>query len=550
MRYQETMTAGKAVVECLKIEGVKHVFNVPGESFLAVLDELESQSEIELLSARHEGGAGFMAEGYAKVSGKVGVAMATRGVGGANISIAIHTAFQDSTPMVVFLGQVKREFREREGFQEVDFGRNFKEIAKWTVEISDAKRVPELVQRAFRVAQTGRPGPVVVSLPEDMLLDEALMTFGPPTQKSKPVPSPEELKKFEELLSKAERPIVIAGGGIRRSGAEDALVEFLDKYKLPVAAGYRRHDLINNEHEAYIGQFILSAPPSLIQHVKESDLVIALGTRLSEATSQDYSILPWGQSLVHVDIEASTIGKVYAPDLGIVSDLNSALKAFTKLDLDKNWSEWQAVCRRSFEKLVENPGDGSIYSEIARVIHDQLPEEAMLTMDAGNFASWFNTGFPLRRSNSLIAPTNGAMGYGLPAAVGAKHAVPDRPVIALCGDGGVMMTVQEIETSVRSKRPIVCIVFNNGKYGTIRMHQELHYPGKVIGTDIGNVDFAKMAEGMGAVGVKVENKEGFEGAFKEALSRNVTTLIDVRCHDVEHIVNGKTIRDLRSISVR
>ncbi len=549
MRYQETMTAGKAVVECMKIEGVEHVFNVPGESFLAVLDELASQNEIQLLSARHESGAGFMAEGYAKVSGKVGVAMATRGVGGANISIAVHTAFQDSTPMVVFLGQVKREFRNREGFQEVDFDRNFNEIAKWTVEIDDAKRVPELVQRAFRVAQTGRPGPVIVSLPEDMLLDEALMTFGPATQKPAPTPSLGELKDFEQLLSKAKRPIVIAGGGVHRAGAKQALAHFLDKYKLPVAAGYRRHDMIDNHHEAYIGQLILNAPKTLVQHIQEADLVIALGTRLSEATAQDYKLLSWDQTLIHVDIEASSMGKAFIPDLMIVSDLDHALKAFSDLSIDKNWEEWQTKCRRSFEDLVKTRPDESIYSDIANVLVDQLPKKAMLTLDAGNFASWLNTGLPLSSFHSLIAPTNGAMGYGLPAAVGAKHAVPDRPVIAICGDGGLMMTIQEIETSVRSDRPIICIVFNNAKYGTIRMHQEKHYPGKVIGTDIGDVNFAKIAEGMGAAGISVETKEAFESSFKAALSRDVTTLIEVNCQDVEYIVSGKTIHDFRNVPV-
>lgn len=549
MRYQELMTAGEAVVKCMKIEGVEYVFNVPGESFLAVLDGLASQDEIQLLSARHESGAGFMAEGYAKMSGKVGVAMATRGVGAANISIAVHTAFQDSTPMVVFLGQVKREFRDREGFQEVDFGRNFNEIAKWTVEIDDAKRVPELVQRAFRVVQTGRPGPVIVSLPEDMLMDEALMTFGPATQKPEPTPSPDELKGFEQLLKNAKKPIVIAGGGVRGAGAEEALARFLDKYKLPLAAGYRRHDLIDNGHEAYIGQLILNAPKTLVQHIQEADLVIALGTRLSEATSQDYKLISWQQTLIHVDIDVGSMGKAFIPDLTIVSDLDHALKAFTNLNVDQNWQQWQSECRGSFEELVKTRPDESIYSDVANALLDHLPKDAMLTLDAGNFASWLNTGLPLRHSNSLIAPTNGAMGYGLPAAVGAKHAVPDRPVIALCGDGGLMMTIQEIETSVRSERPVICVVFNNGKYGTIRMHQEKHYPGKVIGTNIGDVNFAKIAEGMGAVGVSIETKEEFEASFNEALSRDVTTLIEVRCQDAEHIVSGKTIDDFRNVPV-
>ncbi|AXF56131.1 thiamine pyrophosphate-dependent enzyme [Salicibibacter kimchii] len=544
-RYQKTMTGGEAVVECMQIEGVEHVFTVPGESFLAVLDALEHQTSIRLIANRHEGGAGFMGEGYAKASGKPGVVMATRGVGAANASIAMHTAYQDSTPLVVFLGQVQRDFRGREGFQEVDFGSNFHEMAKWTTEITDAQRVPELVQKAFRVAQTGRPGPVLVSLPEDMLKDEALMTFGPAAHKPRPTPSQEEAKKFLELLQQSKRPIVIAGGGVQLSGAEEALRHFAEKYAIPVIAGFRRQDLIDNHHPNYVGHMGLGAARSLVKHFQEADLVIALGTRLSEATSQNYTLLEWEQSLIHVDVDPNTIGMVYAPDLGIVADLKMALEAFTDLPLQQTWENWLQTCKQSFDRIVEKPGDDSIYTSVVETLYNRLPEEALLTNDAGNYATWVNGLFRLKGSNSFIGPANGAMGYGLPAAVGAKLFEPERPVVALCGDGGFMMTIQEIETSIRANVPVICIVFNNQMYGTIRMHQEMHYPEKVIGTDLGKVDFAKMAEAMGANGCNVETGEGFRIALMDALDVETTTVIDVKCDDEPYVAYRKTIDDMR-----
>ncbi|SDJ18746.1 thiamine pyrophosphate-dependent enzyme [Natribacillus halophilus] len=546
-RYQKTMTGGEAVVECMRIEGVERVFTVPGESFLAVLDALEHQASIRLLSNRHEGGAGFMAEGYAKVSGKPGVLMATRGVGAANASIAIHTAYQDSTPLVVFLGQVKRGFRGREGFQEVDFARNFNEMVKWTTEISDAERVPELVQKAFRVAQSGRPGPVLVSLPEDMLRDEALMTFGPAAHKARPVPSSVEAAQFQALLERAERPVVIAGGGVLLAGAEKALLDFAEKFDIPVIAGFRRQDFMDNHHPAYVGHMGLGAPRSLVNHFQEADLVIALGTRLSEATSQDYTLLNWDQALVHVDIDPNTLGKVYPPDLGIVADLKMALQTFTEKPIHRKWTEWLQTCKQSFDHLVEKPGDDSIYSAVVESLYERLPADALLTNDAGNYATWVNARFRLKRPHSFIGPTNGAMGYGLPAAIGAKNAVPDRLVVALCGDGGVLMTFQEIETSIRAECPVICVVFNNNMYGTIRMHQEMHYPEKVIGTDLGSIDFAKLAEAMGATGLHAEDTEEFRTALEAALQSRQTTVIDVKCDEEPYVAYQKTIADMREV---
>nr|WP_319592843.1 thiamine pyrophosphate-dependent enzyme [Salicibibacter halophilus] len=471
------------------------------------------------------------------------------GVGAANASIAIHTAYQDSTPLVVFLGQVQREVLGREGFQEVDFDRSFQAMAKWTTEITDARRVPELVQKAFRVARTGRPGPVLVSLPEDMLKDEALMTFGPSAHKPKPAPSREEADKFQELLQQSKQPIIIAGGGVQLSGAEEALRLFAEKYSIPVIAGFRRQDLIDNHHPNYVGNMGLGAARSLVKHFQEADLVIALGTRLSEATSQNYTLLGWEQSLIHVDVDPNTIGMVYAPDLGIVADLKMALETFTELPFQQTWENWLQTCKQSFDRIVEKPGDDSIYTSVVETLYNRLPDEAVLTNDAGNYATWVNGLFRLKRPNSFIGPANGAMGYGLPAAVGAKMFAQEKPVVALCGDGGFMMTMQEIETSIREDIPVICIVFNNQMYGTIRMHQEMHYPEKVIGTDLGSVDFAKMAEAMGANGYNVETGEDFRAALEDALQFGKTTVIDVKCEEEPYVAYRKTIDDMRKASM-
>ncbi len=327
-RRAKTMTAAQAIVECMKIEQVRDVFCVPGESYLPLLDALHDEESIRLISARHESGAAFMAEGYAKSKLKPGVVMATRGVGAANLSIGVHTAYQDSSPMVVFLGQVHSKFRGREGFQEVNLDRYFGHIAKWAVEVNDADRMPELVQRAFRIAQTGRPGPVVVSLPEDVLPTEAAMSFGPATVKPKPAPSQEETDRVEELLSKAEKPLIIAGGGVKSAQAEDALVTFAEDFHLPVIAAFRRHDVFPHDHPLYAGHLGLGTNPKILETVEEADLIIALGTRLSEVTTQDYKIITADKQLIHIDISVDTIGKVYSPDVGITADAGEALKKF------------------------------------------------------------------------------------------------------------------------------------------------------------------------------------------------------------------------------
>ncbi|KGX90807.1 thiamine pyrophosphate-dependent enzyme [Pontibacillus marinus] len=536
-------SGAKAIIECMKRESVSHVFCVPGESYLPVLDAIHDEESIALISARHEGGASFMAEGYAKASGKPGVVMATRGVGGSNLTIGVHTAYQDSTPMVVFLGQVHRDFRGREGFQEIDLDQYFSHIAKWTVEIQDAKRVPELVQRAFRIAQTGRPGPVVVSLPEDMLIEKAFMSFANPVQKPAPRPSVKEIEAIESLLHEAERPLIIAGGGVQRSGAELSLWGFAKTYEIPVMAAFRRHDVFPNDDEHYVGHLGLGTHTNLLETVEKADTILAFGTRLSEVTTQDYSIINKDHKLIHVDIDFEVIGNVFAPDVGVVADLKESLQALSKINVTTRWSEWRKERRRAYEDATSIDKE-SFNQNVIATMQKLLTQDAVLTNDAGNFAGWLHSFYQFRKRNTYVGPTSGAMGYGMPAALGAKLARPERTVVSLSGDGGFMMTMQELETAVRCNIPIISVVFNNQMYGTIRMHQEIHYPYKTIGTNLGSVQFAEIAKGMGARGFFVRTIEEFEEALTEAMNGGVAAVIEIES-DPEQISVSSTIQQVR-----
>lgn len=542
----KTMTGAKAIVECMKIEDITHVFCVPGESYLPILDALYDESSIEVVSARHEGGASFMAEGYAKSSLKPGVVLATRGVGAANLSIGVHTAYQDSTPMVVFLGQVHSKFRGREGFQEVDLDQYFGHIAKWAVEIKDPERIPEIVQRSFRIAQTGRPGPVIISLPEDVLPAEADMRFGPKITKPKPAPSKEEIYNVEALLGNAKKPLMIAGGGVKSAQAEELLISFAEKHQLPVAVAFRRHDAFPNDHPLYVGHLGLGANRNVLKTVSEADVILAFGTRLSEVTTQDYQIMTADKKLIHIDIDFEAIGKVYAPDIGIVADLGEALKGLLNIETSKVWHEWASerhIAYREISNLTITNHD-VINKQIIAMLENKLPKDALITNDAGNFAGWLHAFYPFTKKHTYAGPTSGAMGYGMPAALGAKLAFPEKTVVSLSGDGGFMMTVQELETAVRNQIPIISLVFNNCMYGTIRMHQEIHYPKKVIATDLGNVSFANIAINVGADGFVVNTIEEFEAAFDKALINNCPTVIEIMTGK-EQISVSSTIAQLR-----
>lgn len=543
------MTAAQAIVHCMKREGITKVFCVPGESYLPLLDALYEEESIELVSARHEGGAAFMAEGYAKASLKPGIVLATRGVGAANLSIGVHTAYQDSTPMVVFLGQVHSKFRGREGFQEVDLDQFFKPITKWAVEVKDPERMPEIVGRALRIAQSGRPGPVVVSLPEDVLPVETEMHFGPDITIPRPSPAKEEIVAVEEMLQQANKPLIIAGGGVKLAQAEEELLNFAERLQIPVMAAFRRHDIFPNKHYLYAGHLGLGTSKQILQTVKEADVILALGTRLSEVTTQDYTLLTKEQKLIHVDIEQEVIGKVYPPNLAIIADMKNALKAFEEITLSSTWPSWAEASHLRYEKVskLDVSKEDVINKHVIHALTEMLPNDALITNDAGNFAGWLHAFYPFTEKHTYVGPTSGAMGYGLPAAIGAKFARPDKTVVSLSGDGGFMMTFQELETAVRHNIPVIALVFNNNSYGTIRMHQEIHYPERVIGTNLGKVSFSMLANGVGAKGFTVQSIDEFRAALNQALQHRLPTVIEILT-DVEQISVSSTISSLRGQS--
>ncbi|SFJ27996.1 acetolactate synthase, large subunit [Halobacillus dabanensis] len=540
---ENRMTSAEAIVKCLEREKIPKVFCVPGESYLPVMDAILDSSSVELISCRHEGGASFMAEGYAKAGGKPGVVMATRGVGAGNLAIGVHTAFQDSTPLVVLLGQVHSSFRGREGFQEVDLEAFFRPIAKWVAEIREPPRVPELMQRALRIAMSGRPGPVVLALPEDMLKKQAEMSFGPQLRRPAPKPSTDEVTIIVEELNKAERPLFIAGGGIKLAGGEAALRTFAHHTGIPVVSAFRRHDVFPNQDPFYCGHLGLGTHKNILQTVDQADTIFAVGTRLSEVTTQDYTLLKKHHTLLHMDIDEDTLGKVYAPHIGIVADAKEGLNELLTRPLKRHDSKWSTERRKAFEKTYETTGADTQIGKIIAYLQEKLPANSVLTNDAGNFAGWLHRYFSFT-DHKYIGPTSGAMGYAMPAALGAKLAFPDRKVISLSGDGGFMMTLQELETAVRYDIPVISIVFNNRMYGTIRMHQEIHYPFKVIGTDLGEVAFSKIAENMGAEGFHVRTAEEFKKALDEALLLQTPVVIEVET-DGEQISLSKTIEQLR-----
>lgn len=546
MGKKDYVRAADALVSCLKTAEVEHVFCVPGESYLAVLDALYEESAIELITTRHESGAAFMAEAYAKSTLKTGVVFATRGVGATNLSIGVHTAMQDSTPLVVFLGQVHRSCKDREGFQEIDLVQFFQPITKWAVEITDANRMYELVMRAFRIAQTGRPGPVVVSLPEDMLVDLCKKKHPLPIEKLAPSISDADVAIVASMLQRANRPLLICGGGIKRARAEKELLALSEKFALPMFVSFRRHDIFPHDHPHYLGHLGLDATESMQKAVAEADTIIAIGTRFSEITSQNYTLIKEHHKLIHIDIEPTTIGKVYEPQLGIVADAKEALRSLAEMDVSVSWRDWATAYRQHYESenVLTSPNEENIYEQIIHSLQGQLTDDYMITNDAGNFASWLHKYFPFTKPHTYVGPTSGAMGYGLPAAIGAKLAYPHKMVVNLAGDGGFMMTVQELETAVRYRLPLICIVFNNDMYGTIRMHQEMHYPERVVGTDLGGVSFAKLAESCGAKGYTVTTIEQFNEAFKRCIESTDVVVIDVKV-EKRYISTSGTIEQIK-----
>jgi acetolactate synthase-1/2/3 large subunit len=536
-RLHPKASGGQILVSALKNQRVNRIFCVPGESYLPVLDALYDAPDIAVVSARHEGAAANMAEADGKLTGRPGVCFVTRGPGATQASVGIHTAFQDSTPMVLFIGQVARDARDREGFQEVDFTAMFAPLAKWAAQIDEAERIPEYIARAFQLAISGRAGPVVLSLPEDMLSEVVASPPQPRTARaSGAAPRSADLATLAQMLGSASRPLIVVGGTGWTSESGAALTEFARKNTLPIVASFRRQDLIDNREENYCGHLGLGVDPSLAERVKAADLIVSIGSRLGENTTNGYTLLvppvP-AQSLVHVYPDPNEPGHVYQPQLAMacgVADFAHALSACPIPDNELRLS-WLREARAAYLKFSTPVPRASDYVDLSVVVgwlSEHLEDDAIVSNGAGNYTVWVHRYFRYRCPRTELAPVSGAMGYGVPAAIAAKLRYPEREVVAFAGDGCFLMYPQELLTAVQHKANLIIIVVNNGTYGTIRMHQERRYPGRVMATDLENPDFVAMARSCGAYAAKVDTTEAFAEAFHRAAAAGRPALLELR----------------------
>ena len=557
--------AGHALVEALIAQGITTCFGVPGESYLAVLDGFHAhRDQIRFIACRQEGGAAFMAEAQGKLGPRPGVCFVTRGPGATNASIGIHTAFQDSTPLVLFIGQVASDQRDREAFQELDyrqmFGPGTLGLAKWVGEVHDADRLPEYVARAFHTATQGRPGPVVLVLPEDMLTTPTAAPVLPQAQTAHAWPAPGGLRDLRALLMAAQRPFVIVGGGGWDAEAARALQRFAENWQLPVGCGFRFQDTFDNRHPLYAGDVGIGINPKLAQRVKDADLIIALGVRLGEMTTGGYTLLTPprpAQQLVHIHAGPEELGRVYAADLLLQASMASAAKALEGLAAPTSvpWSGWAAAAHADYEaNHVATPVAPLDMAVVMQTVQRLAPENTIYTNGAGNFAGWLHRFVRYHglqhHGRTQLAPTSGAMGYGFPAAVGAALLQPHRTVVNVAGDGDFLMTGQEMATATgyganAADGRLVSIVVDNGTYGTIRMHQEREYPGRVSGSDLFNPDFAAMARAFGWRAAFVDRTEDFEAAFAEALQPGAPMLIHLKL-DADVSTSRSTLSAMRA----
>ena len=541
---------GHILVDQLKINGVERVFSVPGESFLAALDGLYN-SGIENIVCRHEGGAAMMAEADAKITHSPGVVFVTRGPGATNASSGIHVAMQDSTPLIVFVGQVPLEHRDREAFQEIDYERFFSPIAKWVAEIKDLKRLPEYVARAFQVSQAGRPGPVIISLPEDILSGICEVPDRPRVVLGQQFTSDSEIKKIENAIIKAKRPLVIVGGTGWGKEAVKNLGVFVKNFNLPVATTFRRQHLMDNRHDCYIGDLGTGMNPALAKTVKGSDLIIAIGTRLGEIATGAYELIDpkkTEQEIIHIHTDPDEFCHVYQPSLAVLSSPKNILDQLVGLSklVNPEWSSQTSEGRQNYLNWItpkETPGPVKL-EKIIKWLSNNLPEDSIVTNGAGNYAAFLHRYFAFKEYPTAIGPTSGSMGYGFPASIAAKLRFPDKTVICLAGDGCFQMTLNEMSTAAQNKLAIIVIVVNNGKYATIRMHQEKNYPGRVSGTELHNPDFAALAKAYGGFGIKVQKTEDFVAAYNEAVASGLLSVIELQIDD-EVLSTSQTVSEVR-----
>ena len=546
-------SGGQILVDQLVAHGVRHVFCVPGESYLAVLDALVDV-DIDVTVCRQEGGAAMMADAHGKLSGRPGICMVTRGPGAANALAGVHIASQDSTPLILFVGQIERGMREREAFQEMDYRAVFGTQAKWVTEIDDADRIPELISRAFHVASSGRPGPVVIALPEDMLTDTATVADAPGYDIIDTAPGAAQLADLAERLAAARAPLAILGGTRWSAQAVDQFAAFAERAGLPVAASFRRQMLCPADHPCYIGDVGLGANPALLARVRDADLLLLVGGRMSEIPSQSYTLLDLPvprQALVHVHPDVNELGRVYRPTLAINASPTAFAAALADVPASHDSARKDAI-RNLHDSYIAWSDASRIRTqgalqmgEIMAWLESRLPDDAVLTNGAGNYATWLHRFHRNRAYGTQLAPTSGSMGYGLPAAVGAKRVDPSRMVVCFAGDGCFLMHGQEFATAVQYDLPIIVIVVDNGMYGTIRMHQEKHYPARVSATALRNPDFAAYARSFGGHGERVEDTEQFAAAFERAVASGKPAILHCLL-DPEVITPTATLTDLRT----
>jgi acetolactate synthase I/II/III large subunit len=546
-----TRTGARILVDQLVVHGVDTAFCVPGESYIAVLDALRD-APIRLVVARHEAGAANMAEAYGKMTGRPGICFVTRAPGATHAATGVYTAFQDSTPLILFVGQVPLEHRGREAFQELDYVNAFAAMTKLAIEVDEADQFPEVVVRAFQTAVSGRPGPVVVALPEDVLSEAADVEDAARFSPARAAPSVEELARVRELLSAAERPLIVVGGGGWSAAAAADLQAFAEASALPVVASFRRQDYIDNTSPSYVGVLTIGHDASLARRLSEADLLLIVGSRLGDIATRGYTTLQpprTPQTLVHVHADPEELGRVFQPDLPIVAGSTEFLAAARVLEpVDgSHRADWTESAHADFlMSLNHKRGPGELdLGDVMQYLRERLPDDAILTNGAGNYTVWCHRFYSFSRYRTQLAPCSGAMGYGIPAAIAAKVVHPQRTVVCVSGDGDFLMSGHELAAAVQEELPIVVLVVNNGMYGTIRMHQERLFPGRVVGTDLVNPDFAALALAFGAYGEVVVRSEDFPDAFERALAQPRPSLLELRV-DGEAITPRQTLSEIRA----
>jgi acetolactate synthase I/II/III large subunit len=559
MKLQDSTLArsgGQLLVDALRIHGVDFAFGVPGESYLAMLDAFhDARDQMQFIICRQEGGAAFMAEAYGKLTGRPGICCVTRGPGATNAAIGVHTAFQDSTPMILFIGQVGNDFMEREAFQEIDYRRMFGPMAKWVAQIDRADRVPEYVSRAFHTAVSGRPGPVVLALPEDMLRETAAVPDTGRYQRVAAHPGAADMQKLRQMLVEAKNPFVILGGSGWDTKSCGDFRAFIEANDLPVGTAFRRADLYDNRLPNYAGDIGIGANPALTARIKASDLLLVVGARLDEMTTAGYTLVDVprpAQKFIHVYNGSDELGRVYQCDLPILSGLPEFAAAARALTPVKpTWSVATKAGRADYEKWLEpgqSPGKLDM-GAIMKWLRKRLPPETIVTNGAGNFSGWVHRFYQYTGFRTELAPTAGCMGYGVPTGVAAGIIHRDRPVVAFAGDGDFMMNGQELATASQYDAKVLFIVVNNGMFGTIRMHQEREYPGRVSGTELKNPDFAALAKAYGFHGERVEATADFEAAFERAWQSKGSALLELRL-DPEAITTRTTLSAIRETALK